>query len=250
MKKILTTILFLCLAATASKAQQLVYLRNGSVVECSVVEQQADDAVKVRLRDGSIFVYPMSVVECIINDSGDSPAGGNDKLRERHKGLDFNLDIGYSVAIPQEDCDKLALHLGLGKRFTRHFYWGVGAGIMMLMADLHTPVIPVTSDFRLYFPIRNKSVVPGGMIRLGYAFNTEKDVVVKMEQYKQVIKAPDFVMLQIMPTVALMQGSKSELVAGVGYTHFVGTVGRKGHGMVTVSFGFNIGTPTTYYRKR
>ena len=251
MKKILTTIATLLLLTTAAYAQEVIYLRDGTVVEGSVMEQQNDEIVKIRMRNGGILLYHMSEVECIIKDNADAGhSDGGGKMRMKHKGLDFNLDLGYNVATAWDDCDKMSLHLGLGKRFTQHFYWGVGTGFMMLVADLTSPVIPVTSDFRLYFPIRNKSVAPGGLIRLGYGFNTERDTVIKMEQYKQTIKAPNYLMLQIMPTIVIAHEGKSEFVAGVGYTHMIATVGKKGRGMVSLSVGFNIGKPMTYYRSR
>ena len=259
MKKFAATVLFVLLLATAADAQELIYMHDGSIIKGLVIEQQADEIIKVQTRDGDVFVYPMSLVECIIKDNGSDSDGQisskEPKLRMRHKGVDFNMDIGYNVATAKMDGDKLFVQFGVGKRFTQHFYWGAGVGVMMPMGDFSCPIIPLSSDFRLYLPIRNTSVVPGAVIRLGYAFNTAGDTVIKYtsgeDASKKImtIEAPDFVVLQFLPTVTITRMGRSEFVGGVGYTHFIGTVGLKGHGMVTVSAGFNFGKPVTYYRR-
>ena len=259
MKKLLTIILLLLFVASAAEAQELIYLRDGSVVEGTVTERQTDNddnqinEVEVLMRDGRVAVYAMSDVECIIKDRGEVNESfvmptGNERIKERHKGLDFNMDLNYSLAMADGDSDKFGVQLGLGKRFTRHFYWGVGTGIIMPMADLSTPIIPVTSDFRIYIPTGTKTVTPGCAVRVGYAFNTEPDVVVKAGQFKQTIKASDFILLQIMPTVAFSQSGKSDLVVGVGYTCYALSTVAIRRGMITVSVGFNLGRPMQYYR--
>lgn len=56
-------ILFLCAAllcgaaALAQNYQETVYLKNGSVIKGTVLEQEAGGNIKIMTSDGSIFVY-------------------------------------------------------------------------------------------------------------------------------------------------------------------------------------------------
>lgn len=239
--------------AAAANAQEVVYLRDGRVVEGAVTQQLHDDAITVRMRDGSTALFPMTEVESIIKDVSfnDMPDVTNDvKLRQRHKGLDFNLDLGYNRAFTRDDCDRFFIQAGFGKRFTHHFYWGASAGFMMPLSSGNTPFVPVATDFKFYFPIPNKTVVPGCTIRGGYVFDTATDRVIKMpESADIVIKPLGYVMLQIMPTVNLSYGNgKSDFVIGVGYTCLL--LNRMRHDVLTVSMGFNLGKPMYYCRKR
>lgn len=48
--------------------EEVVYLKNGSIIKCVVLEEVIDDYVKIQMRDGSIFVYKMTEVEKITKE--------------------------------------------------------------------------------------------------------------------------------------------------------------------------------------
>ena len=52
----------------AQRMEEVVYLKNGSAIRCTVVEQIPGETVKVKTSDGSIFVYKMSEVEKITKE--------------------------------------------------------------------------------------------------------------------------------------------------------------------------------------
>jgi len=44
---------------------EVLYLKNGSVIKCTVIEQVMGQSVKIRTSDGSIYVYKMEEIEKI-----------------------------------------------------------------------------------------------------------------------------------------------------------------------------------------
>ena len=52
----------------AQDYQEVICLKNGSVIRGTIVEQQPNVLLKVKTADGSIFVYPMNEVEKITKE--------------------------------------------------------------------------------------------------------------------------------------------------------------------------------------
>lgn len=68
MKKALALLAFAVMSIgpiSAQSLQDVVYLKNGSVIRGVVIEQVPDGNVKVKTADGSVFVYPMTEVQKI-----------------------------------------------------------------------------------------------------------------------------------------------------------------------------------------
>ena len=63
-KSLLILILFIGSIATsvAQNIQEVVYLKNGSIIRGIVIEQVPNASLKIQTSDGSIFAYPMSEV--------------------------------------------------------------------------------------------------------------------------------------------------------------------------------------------
>lgn len=86
-KLILSTLLF-CLTATlyAQTPDNIIYLKNGSIIKGSVIESVPNQNIKIRTADGSIFVYQMSEVDRIVLNEekkettpSEGPKAGNKK---------------------------------------------------------------------------------------------------------------------------------------------------------------------------
>lgn len=63
-----TAILFvlICLPAISIAQQQMedvVYLKNGSIIRGMIIEQVPGKSLKIQTRDGSVFVYEMADIE-------------------------------------------------------------------------------------------------------------------------------------------------------------------------------------------
>lgn len=64
----LVAVIGFAMPAAAQQYQEVVYLKNGSVIKGVVIEQIPGQSVKVQTQDGSIFVYEMSEVDKIVKE--------------------------------------------------------------------------------------------------------------------------------------------------------------------------------------
>ena len=53
---------------SAQSFQEVVYLKNGSIIRGLIVEQIPNKSLKIQMADGSIFVYEMTDVEKITKE--------------------------------------------------------------------------------------------------------------------------------------------------------------------------------------
>lgn len=60
------------------------------------------------------------------------------------------MDAGYHIAT-KGGKGMFSTEIGIGKRFNKNFYWGLGTGAF-ISTDGGDPSIPLTSDFKVYFP--------------------------------------------------------------------------------------------------
>lgn len=58
-----------CLAASAQNLQEVVYLKNGSIIRGVIIEQVPNKSIKIQTADGSVFVYRMDEVEKITKEA-------------------------------------------------------------------------------------------------------------------------------------------------------------------------------------
>lgn len=168
-----------------------------------------------------------------------------------HRGLDFSIRPGFQFFTGDNSSTSFTADLELGKRFSKHFYWGVGAGAIVPLGG-GSMMIPVTTDVKVYFPLKTKTFTPGILLRSGYVINTDDgyDIQTGKHHYEH-IDASNFVMLQAMPTLDIALNSRTDFSIGVGYTHYMAsTSGGKGFGAFTIQGAFNFHKSTDGKRKR
>lgn len=70
--KRLFLILFLAGAVTYARAQmrEVIYLKNGSIIKCTVLENKIGESVTIKTSDGSVYVYPVDQILKIENKTG------------------------------------------------------------------------------------------------------------------------------------------------------------------------------------
>ncbi len=72
MKKVATIIFCIFLTSIALSQQEyeeVVYLKNGSVIKGTIVEQIPDVSIKIQTKDGNMFVYKMEEIDRITKES-------------------------------------------------------------------------------------------------------------------------------------------------------------------------------------
>ena len=99
MKKYLTLLLF-AVITTVSFAQgtyqEVVYLKNGSIIKGVIIEQVPNKIIKIQTADGSVFVHRMDEIEKITKET----IPGEEKVvsAEKRKGY-IGLTLGVSIPL-------------------------------------------------------------------------------------------------------------------------------------------------------
>lgn len=172
----------------AQSTVETVYLKNGGLVKGEIIEQVPGQSLKVRTKDGNIFVYQMDEVERITKE--ESPVNN-----KGHRGLDFNIDLGYNVPTKSGGDGNLSAELSLGKRFSRSFYWGLGAGVYIPTGGGNVQ-IPITTEAKMFFPLKSK-LTPFVSLKGGYIINTASDIHQYIGKKTSIdIKKSNYVLLQ------------------------------------------------------
>lgn len=192
-------------------------------------------------------LYTLFIAVCMAAGTqaqgSDTPKYSNDG---RHKGLDFSIMTGYHAGVGDfKDMGSIPVEIGLGKQFHPNLYVGLGTGAWIGTEEGSKPMIPITADAKLMFPLQSTQIKPVITVRLGYLLNTAEDVEggkvdyggyeIETEGYSM----PDFVMMEIMPGVQLPVSKTTDFLLSAGYTHGFGTKGGGGGGYFTVKAGLN-----------
>ncbi len=221
-----------CGTLSAQRISETVYLKNGSIIKGTIVEEVPGQSLKIQTRDGSVFVYKMDEVERITKEQ----AVDKETQSTGHRGLDFNVDLGYDIAT-KGGGGSFAAELGLGKRLNKNFYAGIGAGAFIPTGDGDVS-IPIYADFKGYFPLNGTKIAPWAGVKLGYVINTGSDESYRVGKQWITVENPNYVMVSVMPGVQIPLSSKVDFNLGVGYTHFIPTGGGDGSGAIAIRAGF------------
>ncbi len=163
------------LAAPAQTLQEVVYLKNGSIVRGTVIEQVPNESLKVQMADGSIFVYPMSEVAKIAKEAPVQPAAAEKAESDsygwntgtRYRGF---VGEGYVFGVGGWKEDRLTTYTSHGCQFNPYLYAGLGAAVTY-WCDSEVAGVPVFAHVRseLHQTLR-KNVSPYAEIKAGYSF--------------------------------------------------------------------------------
>lgn len=181
MKKtmILFAMLFgIVLFCAAQSKVDVLHLKDGSIIRGQVVEETPRQ-VKIKLSDGSIFVYNADLVDKIVTEtysyrreSRDMTSIKRDRSNRGDRGLrGYNAFIESGFTFGDETCfDMISTvhgyqfnnHLFLGGGMALHNYDGIGDDDDTYFA------VPIFVNFRANF--MNKKVTPFADARLGYTY--------------------------------------------------------------------------------
>ena len=178
----ITGLLFIISVFTlsAQNYQEVVYLKNGSVIRGTIVEQQPNVLLKVKTADGSIFVYPMNEVEKITKEEAiNRESEKSNRIRTDVKGYRGSVEVGTIVnfrasGIPI-DRGAFSITTSHGYQFNPHLFLGAGIGL-----DYHAAggslFMPLFVDVRANF--LNRDITPFWGVKIGYAVGSKVSEVV------------------------------------------------------------------------
>ncbi|MDR0332749.1 MAG: hypothetical protein LBI15_04725 [Dysgonamonadaceae bacterium] len=172
--------LFLLLAIptllSAQHFEDVVYLKNGSVIRGVIIEQVPNVSIKIQSREGNIFAYRMDEIERftkeVITGTRNSGNVRNNNVGERPT---FNKPRGYmgtielgSGFVDGTDITNVSLSVVNGYRFLPQFALGLGVGIENFNGYKYTGnSVPIFLHLRSDF--LDRKVSPYIVINYGYA---------------------------------------------------------------------------------
>lgn len=196
MKKLCSLLWFvlICISQTfAQDIQEVVYLKNGSIIRGLIIEQIPNESLKIQTRDGNVFAYKMSEVQKITKETiyyGKKDEGRivspDARTNYKQKAFDeksiyeyikhfkpgFNgfMDLAYIAGIGEkaENRSEFTISLGVRPKEAEYLYAGIGAGIAYWFTSerLSTPIF---AHVRGDIPIKRK-FNPFADIKVGYSF--------------------------------------------------------------------------------
>lgn len=175
MKKYLALILFALVTTVAfaqSNYQDVVYLKNGSIIRGIIIEQVPNKSIKIETADRSLFVYQMDEIEKLTKEQ---PKGvirnayNSSGIQSGYKGI---VEMGYQIGVGDYGMDRLKLNIINGYQINPHFSLGIGTGLRYYF-DAEAAIIPVFADFRAN--LFNQNISPYFSFGIGYSFDATDD---------------------------------------------------------------------------
>jgi long-subunit fatty acid transport protein len=173
MKKYLVLILFALIATAAfaqSKYQDVVYLKNGSVVRGVIIEQIPNQSIKIETADKNVFVYKMDEVEKIVKEPIKAKRGFSGNGSGLEKGYKGIVEAGYQLGVGEFALDRLKLNIINGYQINPYFSVGLGTGLRYYF-DSNKVMVPIFADFRANF--MNSSLSPYLSFGIGYSLDSD-----------------------------------------------------------------------------
>lgn len=173
MKRLLLFIILIAgvLSSFAQQVQEVVYLKNGSIVRGIIIEQVPNESLKIQTADGSIFAYKMADVQKITKEANTGSkrsynfnnAYDSNGLQNGYKGM---VDFGYTVGTGVFGEDRIELSTSHGYQFNPYLFTGIGFGAHYYL-DSEVVEIPIYFHTRATF-LKGR-ISPFADFKIGYS---------------------------------------------------------------------------------
>jgi len=100
--------------AYSQAKQDVVYLKNGSVIRGEIIEQVPNVSIKIKTRDGSIFVYTMEEISKITKEKALGVEEEEEEVEtttssKKYSGLIWSLGAGISLPVIEDSFTDFSL---------------------------------------------------------------------------------------------------------------------------------------------
>ncbi|MCS6822101.1 MAG: hypothetical protein NZ551_09540 [Microscillaceae bacterium] len=162
--------------------EEVVYLKNGSIIRGIIIEQVPNQSIKIQTKDRNVFVFKYEEIEKITkkflsnNSSNDNPTSKEKKYAEEYKRKGFTsvIEVGYCLPMgnikvgnytAKNEDHTYTFRWVNGYQFNPHFSFGLGVGF-----DIYKKVnlVPILLDARLN--LFKGEVTPSIILNGGHAF--------------------------------------------------------------------------------
>lgn len=167
----LMTLALMAVIAEAQTMREVVYLKDGSIVKGTIIEQIPNTSLKIQTADGSIFAYQMKDIEKITKEAYDKP-----EPPTRHKiafdgkgpktGYRGFADLGYTIGTGTWGEDRIEISTSHGYQFNPYVFAGAGVGFNYYF-DSEVIGIPIFAHVRSEF--LKHSITPFADFKIGYS---------------------------------------------------------------------------------
>ena len=175
---LIASVLSCCFGARAEELQDVVYLKNGSIIRGTIIEQVPNESLKILTGDGSIFVYEMSQIQkmtkenSLDNGNGFTHKSGfsSYKMKSnlfREPGYRGVVDIGGAIGVEDYGDGVFSVSTSHGYQFNPYLFMGAGLGLDYHFGHGGSAFIPIFIDIRGYF--LNGRVTPFIGTKVGYS---------------------------------------------------------------------------------
>lgn len=175
MKKYLAFLLFALMTTVSygqNNYQDVVYLKNGSIIRGVIIEQVPNKSIKIETADRNVFVYQMDEIEKLAKEPYQGKNNNSLSNSGLQSGYKIIVELGYQIGTGDYGMDRLKLNIINGYQINPYFSLGFGTGLRYYF-DAEAALIPVFADFRANF-INNK-VSPYLSLGVGYSFDATND---------------------------------------------------------------------------
>lgn len=164
--------------ANAQNYEDVVYLKNGSVIRGVIVEQVPYQTLKIQTKDGNIFVYNFSDIEKMTKEMPFATQKfyslNNDSETNVLQSTPFNkpkgyfglVELGFAPSVNGYESLRINATIINGYRILPQFAIGVGIGLQGYAIDYGEMTIPIFAHLRSDF--LNKKTSPFVAFNIGY----------------------------------------------------------------------------------
>ena len=160
----LLVFLFFLLIPTVSFTQSfyedVVHLKNGSIIKGIIIEEIPNTSIKIETADKDVFLIYFDEIEKFTKDFTGSMIG----LQSGYRCI---MEFGFQYTTDDVIANRIKLGAVFGRQYNPYFYYGIGIG-MRHYRNFHGTFVPIYTNFRGYF---NKGEIsPYVSIDFGYSF--------------------------------------------------------------------------------
>lgn len=175
MKKLFALLFFVFISIVSfcqNNYQDVVYLKDGSIIRGTIIEQVPYKLIKIETTDRCVFVCKIDDIEKLTKETIQFKKKiilDNSGLKPGYKGI---VELGYQIGMGEYGLDRLKFNLVNGYQINPYFSVGIGTGLRYYF-NSKAALIPVFSDFRANF--MDNKVSPFLSLGFGYSFNASNN---------------------------------------------------------------------------
>ena len=164
-------LMMLSSALAQTTYEDVVYLKNGSVIHGMIIEQVPNRSIKIQTTDRNVFVYNMDEVEKITkeavlnSDRGQGQAGATGSFKEKGYLNITEVSLGVGLGQASEDLS-YGIQTVNGVLINPNFSLGLGIGVDKYK---FATFVPIFADIRAYF--LRSDVTPYFVGAIGYSLS-------------------------------------------------------------------------------